>query len=194
MSTYKYAKKDHIILSQVSNSRMVEQKYKIIRLTQDTLILVPVGEDIFALSESNEQNQYVFVNSMHTYKFEELYYETVFFNFNNPISRLKIILYIDSAKRSRIVIKSDSSGESEGYKTPISKKEYKSLIEILSSCDLNCFQEENTVIDKKYPYEILEIRYNEQAKKCRRKLQIFKRFILLSTPFKSRVFVKLYKS
>jgi len=75
----KYVKNSHIILSRIFekyNSIKVEQKYNIVRFTKDTLILSPEGGDIFTISEPNEQNQYVFVNSMLTYKFEKLYYET----------------------------------------------------------------------------------------------------------------------
>jgi len=100
----KYGKGD-IILSGMYNSIKIEQKYKVVRFTQDTLILMPKGKDVFTLCEMNEQNQYVFVNSMLTYKFASLYCETSFNNFDNPKGdKLKFILYIDSAKNSRYEI------------------------------------------------------------------------------------------
>jgi len=161
----KYSKGD-IILSGMYNSIKIEQKYKVVSFTQDTLILMPKGKDVFTLCETNEQNQYVFVNSMLTYKFASLYYETSFNNFDNSKGdKLKFILYIDSAKNSRVVIQNESFNETTIYTAPPSKVEYEQLIKILSSCDLSSFSEEDVAIDKESPYEILEIGYNDQVKK-----------------------------
>jgi len=163
----KYVKGD-IILSRKQGSMKLEQKYRVLYVTQDTLILAPKGEDLFVLGETNEQNQYVFVNSVLNYKFESLYYETSFHNFDNPKEdRLKFILYIDSEKKSRVVIQNESFNEGAIYTAPPSKVEYESLIKILSSCDLSIFSEEDIEIDKESPYEILEIRYNDQVKNIR---------------------------
>ena len=160
--------KDDIILSKKDGSMKLEQKYRVVYLTEDTLILAPKGEDIFALSETNEQNQYIFVNSMLNYKFVEFYFETSFYNFDNPKeNRYKFIVYIDSAKNSRVVIQNESFNETTMYTAPPSKVEYESLIKVLSSCDLSSFPEANVVINQESPYGILEISYNDQVKKIR---------------------------
>jgi len=69
------------------------------------------GRDIFALCEPNEENQYVFVNSMLIYQFAEFFYETSFYNYDNHKERLKFIVYIDSAKRSRVLYQDESFGQ-----------------------------------------------------------------------------------
>jgi hypothetical protein len=162
----KYVKNKYIVLS--NDEVHSQQKYNIVRFTKDTLILTPEELDIFNLSEPNEQNQYIFVNSLLTYKFVSLYYETSFYNFDKPKEdRLKFILYIDSAKNSRVVIQNESFNEGTMYTAPPSKIEYECLVKILSSCDLSSFPEGDTVVDKESPYEILEISYNEQVKKIR---------------------------
>lgn len=73
----KFDKNNFIILSKTDDGKKIEQKYNIVHFTKDTLILVPKGEDIFKLAEINEENQYIFFNSMLTYKFEEFYAEAV---------------------------------------------------------------------------------------------------------------------
>ena len=50
------------------------------------------------------------------------------------------------------------------YTAPPSKVEYEHLIKILSSYDFSSCLEEDTEVDKEYPYQILEIRYNDQVK------------------------------
>ncbi|MCL2291303.1 MAG: energy transducer TonB [Bacteroidetes bacterium] len=162
----KYAKNNHIILSQTQHGAKFKQKYNIVHATKDTLILAPEGEDIFVLGETNEHNQYVFVNSMLTYNFVELYYEALFHhnNFVSPKVSLKVILYIDSAKNSQVVVQNEISNEINTYTTPLSKVEYKRLMQILSSCDIGCFQNEDRMIDEKTSYSILEIKYNDQIK------------------------------
>jgi len=162
----KYAKNNHIILSQTQHGAKFKQKYNIVRATKDTLILAPEGEDIFVLGGMNEQNQYVFVNSMLTYNFVELYYEALFHhnNFINPKASLKVTLYIDSAKRSQVVVQNEISNETNTYMTPPSKVEYKRLMQILSSCDISCIQNEDRMIDEKASYSVLKIRYNDQIK------------------------------
>jgi phage anti-repressor protein len=160
--------KDDLILSKKYGSMKLEQKYRVVHLTEDTLILVPKGEDLFSLATLNSQNQYVFVNSMLNYKFVEFYFETSFHNFDNPKEdRYKYIVYIDSAKNSRVVFQNESFNEGSMYTAPPSKVEYESLIKVLSSCDLSGFSEEDVEINKESPYGILEIRYNDYAKKIR---------------------------
>jgi len=146
----------------------LEQKYKVVHVTQDTLILAPKGEDVFSLAKLTSQNQYVFINSMLNYTFVEFYFETSCYNFDNPKEdRYKYIVYIDSAKNSRVVIQNESFNEGTMYTAPPSKVEYESLIKVLSSCDLSGFPEADTVINKESPYGILEVRYNDCAKKIR---------------------------
>ena len=167
LDVIKHVKKKCIILSQTHLGEELQQKYNIVYLTKDTLILAPEGDDIFVLAEPNEQNQYVFVNNMLTYKFVELYYETSFYNFDNPKERLKFILYIDSAKRSRVVIQDESFNETTMYTAPPSKVEYERLIKVLSSYDISYIPNEDRTFNKESPYEILEIKYNDQTKTFR---------------------------
>jgi hypothetical protein len=164
LNVIKYVKNRSITLSQTHLGEKFLMEYDIMRLTKDTLILAPKGDDIFVLSEANKQNQYVFVNSMLTYKFVELYYETSFYNFDNPKERLQFILYIDSTKRSKVVVKDESYNEGSMYTASPSKVEYERLIKILSSCDIGCIPEENMVVDDRYPYTILEISNNNKVK------------------------------
>ncbi|MCL2434750.1 MAG: hypothetical protein FWD09_01265 [Lentimicrobiaceae bacterium] len=163
----KYVKNNYIILSETQYGVEFKQKYNIVRFTNDTLILAPEKTDYFKLSEANEQHQYVFTNSMLTYKFVSIYYETSFYNFDNPKDRLRFILYIDSAKNSRVVIQDQSFNEGAMYTAPPSKVEYEHLIKILSSCDLSNCPEEDMEVDKESPYQILEISYNDQVKNIR---------------------------
>jgi len=58
----KYVKNSYLILSSEHISGTIEQKYDIVRFTEDTLILAPTGKDVFRLSKANENNQYIFVN------------------------------------------------------------------------------------------------------------------------------------
>jgi len=160
----KYVKNNYIILSQPRYGMELKQKYNIVYFTNDTLILVPEKTDFFKLGEPNEQNQYVFANSMLTYKFVSLYYETSFYNLDNPKDQLKFILYIDSSKNSRVLIQNESFKEGTIYTAAPSKVEYEHLIKILSSYDLSHFTEEGMGIDKESPYDILEISYNEHVK------------------------------
>ena len=164
----KYVKNSYFILAKTYGSVKYEQKYDIVHLTKDTLILSPEGDDVFQLAETNKQNQYVFVNSMLTYQFEQLYFEVSFNNFDNPKNdRLKFILYIDSDKNSRVVIQNETFEETTMYTAPPSKIEYESLIKILSSFDLSCFPEEDIEMDKESRYSILEFKYNNETKTFR---------------------------
>ena len=161
----KYAKDNYIIFSKTIHDAEVKQKYNIVCLTKDTLILFPEGEDIFELNKTNEQNQYVFVNSMLNYKFESLYFETFLNDMSDPKKPMKIILFIDSARNSRVVTQNDFFNENKMYRAPISEQEYKYLVKLLSSYDIGSIPEEETVIKTDCTFSILEISYNNQTKK-----------------------------
>jgi hypothetical protein len=161
-------KNSYIILSNQHITGYFEQKYNIVRFTQDTLILAPVGKDIFKLSQPDEENQYVFVNSMLTYKFVKLHFETMsnYSKFDGEsVDDAKIIytLDIDSAKNSKVTAKDKYSSEPQIRRSPASKKDYERLMKILSSYDLDSFPDENVrTNDNRNP--ILEIWYNDQKK------------------------------
>jgi len=159
----KYSKNNYIILSQ----KEIRQKYNIAHLTNDTLILALEGTEVFKLCEQNKENQLVFTNSsISNYQFVEFYYEASFNDFNNPKNdKLKFIVYIDSAKNSRVVVKNESFNEGTMYTAPPSKVEYANLIKILSSCDISGVPCEDIEIDKESLYEMLEISYNGKIKK-----------------------------
>jgi len=168
MDVVQYVKNKYFIFSQKRHGEEFQQKYNIVHFTKDTLILVPEGDDILVLAEPNEKNQYLFVNGrMPTYNFVELYYEISFNNFNNPKEKLKFILYIDSAKNSRVVIQNISYPETTMYTAPPSKVEYNWLLYFLSRCDLRGIPNEARITDKEFPYEYLEIHYNDQVKTFR---------------------------
>jgi hypothetical protein len=89
----------------------------------------------------------------------------LFNNFDNPKEKLKFILYIDSAKNSRVVVKDESYDGTTMYRAPISNLEYKNLLKILSSCNISSIPDDDTEIDKDSSFEILEISYNDQIKR-----------------------------
>jgi len=157
----KIEKNDFIILSKKDNKEKLEQKYNIVHLTNDTLILSPNGADFFELCQPNEKNQYIFVNNMLNYKFVELYLE---YSFKARYDTIRIVLYIDSTKKSRIVIKDEYFDEAKVYTSPILDYEYESLVKILSSCDISCIPEEGEMIEEVCQNSFLEIRYNDQIK------------------------------
>ena len=158
-----YVKKRYIILSGSYNGLKFEQKYNIVHFTQDTLILAPEKETFFTLGQTNNQNCYVFVNSILTYKFEQLYYETSLDYLN---AKLKITLVIDSSRNSKVTVKEEYLNENKVYKSPISKKDYERLLKILSTCDIASIPiAENTETNSNdQRYSILEIRYNGNIK------------------------------
>jgi len=151
----KHVKNRYITLCKNENNIKREHNFNIVRHTKDTLILSPEGKDIFELCETNEQNQYVFANSLLTYKFERLYYET---KINYHGFKLKITLVIDSTKNAKIILKDESNDRTSVIKSTISKKNYERLLSILSSYDLSNYA--NKAIDNKYRNQILEISYN----------------------------------
>jgi hypothetical protein len=155
----KYVKNNYFILSQVHGTEF-KQKYNIVRFTKDTLILASDKTDIFELGKPNEQNQYVFVNSMLNYKFVKLHFEVTSNLRNEP---RKYTIDIDSAKKA--IIKEDIyHNEIKIYKTSVSKKDYERLIKILSHCDIDYYPDENIKIGYENYIQILEIQYNEQKK------------------------------
>jgi hypothetical protein len=159
----KYVKNNYIILAQIDHGTAFAQMYNIVHFTKDTLILVPEGMDFFELCEANEQNQYIFVNSLLTYKFVSLYYETPINNHYGVLKRVAI--YIDSARNSKITLTDESIKKTITFKSSIDKKDYERLIKILSSCDISNYPEVNTVIDdKNCRRQIFEIRCNAQIK------------------------------
>jgi len=166
LSVVKYVKNRYFVLSQTHLGEEFQVKYNIERFTIDTLILTPEGEDIFTLSASNEKKQIVFVNSrMTNYQFVEFYFESLFNNFDNPRDKLKFILYVDSSKRSRVVVYNESYKEGCVYTAPPSKVEYKNLLKILSSCDISSIPNDDKEIDKETSYQILEVSYNDKIKR-----------------------------
>jgi len=166
LSVVKYVKNRYFVLSQTHLGEEFQVKYNIERFTIDTLILTPEGEDIFTLSVTNEKNQIVFVNSrMPNYQFVEFYFESLFNNFDNPKDKLKFILYVDSSKRSRVVVYNESYKEGCVYTAPPSKVEYENLLKILSSCDISSIPNDDKEIDKESSYQILEVSYNDRIKR-----------------------------
>jgi len=155
----KHLKNRYIILCKNENNIKREHKFNIVCHAKDTLILSPEGNDIFELCEANKQNQYVFANSLLTYKFERLYYETTIYYLD---FKLKITLVIDSAKNSKITLKDESKSKTSVIKSTISKNNYERLLSILSSYDLSNYA--NKIDNNKCRNQILEIRYNGQNK------------------------------
>ena len=162
----KYVKNKYFVLSGTIHDVEFTVMYNIVRLTQDTLILSPEGEDLFNLAELNPQNQYVFVNSMLTYKFVRLHYEASYSDEYAVKSR--ITLAIDSAKKSKVTVKDDSSDPPKVYRSPVTKQDYERLIKILSSFDLSSFPDEIIKVDSICQPAILEIQFNDQKKLFKR--------------------------
>jgi hypothetical protein len=160
---FKYLKNNSISLMQIHPGTAHAQLYNIVRFTKDTLILSPEGADFFKLCEPNEQNQYIFVNSLLTYKFVSLYYETPINNHYGVLKRVS--LYIDSARNSKITLKDEDLNKTKTYKSSIDKRDYEQLIKILSSCDIsNYIDEKNVIDDKNCRRQVFEIRYNDQIR------------------------------
>ena len=159
LEVVKYVKNKYIILSITEHSVEFKTKYNIVRITPDTLILSPEGNDFFDLGETNQQNQYVFVNSFLTYKFVKLHYEI-----SSSWSEMRYFLDIDSAKKSKVTVTDEFLNETKIYRSPISRRDYERLIKILSSCDLDDCPDEKVWIDNKNRNSILEIQYNDQRK------------------------------
>ena len=169
---FKYKNRYFIFVTRDS-AHMYGQKYNIVRLTQDTLILSPEGEDILNLAKPNSQNQYIFVNNRLNYKFVCLHYERPADFYDEE--KVNFTLDIDSAKRSKVTVTDLFSNKTKVYRAPVTKRDYRRLINILSSYDLSCYPDENITMDSikcSNPNSCLEIRFNDQKK-------IFKGCILL---------------
>jgi hypothetical protein len=187
----RYAKNEYIILSSQHTTGYLEQKYNIVRFTKDTLILAPEGKDIFKLSQLNEENQYVFVNTPKELPFGKLHFASSIIAPSLDY-HVSITLYIDSARNSRVKIHDDYMNETNVVTTKISKKDYKRLIQILAACDMGSFPEEFAPKDQKFATfeenplsssrgvvfhvkqeflecsnSIFQVQYNDQIKKCK---------------------------
>ena len=159
-----YVKNSHIILSSEHISGYLEQKYNIVSFTENTLILAPEGKDIFKLCRQNEDNQYVFVNTLNTFTFEKLHFETSFEYFT-------ITLDIDAEKNSRLKIHDDYMNDTKVVTTSIDKFEYRYLIQVLSAVDIDSLQEEYKLTNHsnlECCHSAFQIHYNtNQVKKCK---------------------------
>jgi hypothetical protein len=164
-----YVKNSYIILGNQHITGYFEQRYDIVRFTQDTLILVSVGKDVFRLCQPDENNQYVFTNSLNGFSFTKLHFETSLFDSSLDLD-VQITLDIDSTRKSRVKIHDDYMNETNIVTTPMSKIEYKTFIQILAICDLNSISEKTSYFppeDIKCCNSVFEVQYNGQVKKCK---------------------------
>jgi hypothetical protein len=161
----KYVKESHIILSCQHISGYLEQKYNIISFTENTLILEPEGKDVFRLCQPDENNRYVFDNSLNRFTFEKMLFETTLGFY------YKISIYIDSKKNSRVEIQDDYANETAIVRSPISKTDYNKLIAILAARDIGSFPNEYFWTDDENDIKCcnssFEIWYNGSIKKCK---------------------------
>jgi len=132
----KHVKNSYFILSSEHIDGIVEQQYDIVRFTPDTLILAPVGRDIFRLSKPNDNNQYVFVNSLQGFSFKKLHFSTSVIAPSLDLN-LQITLTLDSLGNSRIKLHDDYMNQTNVVTFPMTKAEYKQLILLLSAVDLD---------------------------------------------------------
>ena len=187
----KYVQNNYVIFSCEHVSGYLEQKYNIVKFTQDNLILEPVGKDIFKLSKPNENNQYVFTNSLNGFTFVKLHFSTSMVDTTLGI-KISITLDIDSARKSRVKIHDDFMNETNIVTTSMSKNEYKRFVQILSAFDLSSLSEDfgNTIQDitkfdakplriskdivfygnqgrSECSNSVFEVKYNDQITKCK---------------------------
>ena len=164
----KYVKNNYFILSSKHVTGYLEQKYNIVRFTQDTLVLAPVEKDIFRLSQPDEENQYVFVNSLNGFTFVKLHFETSFEEASHDLY-LKVTLDVDSTRKSRVIIHDDYMNETNIVATKMSKNDYIEFTRVLSACDFSTFSEEYFKAEEnmKCCNSFFEIRYDDQIKKCK---------------------------
>ena len=132
----KYVKNSYIVLASPHISGLYWQQYDIVRFTKDTLILAPVGRDVFKLSQPNEDNQYVFVNSLNGFTFTKLHFTTSLVAPELDLN-LSITLTIDSTKKSFVKLHDDYMNETNVVTTSMGKHEYKTLITILAGLDIS---------------------------------------------------------
>ena len=184
----------HIFLQTLINCpkkgvHFIEQQYDIVRFTYDTLILAPIGRDIFKLNKPNKENQYVFVNSLNGFTFVKLHFKT---SIVVPESNyyLSINLTIDSTKKSFVKLHDDYMNETNVVTTSMSKYEYKTLITILAGLNIGGLPENfvpsipslliSSNLFRLNDYLVLtdhaaveccnsffEIQYNDQIKTCK---------------------------
>jgi len=186
-----YLKKGYIVFIAPHISGVYWQYYNVIFFSQDTLILEPVGKDVFRLSKLNEQNQYVFTNSLNGFTFEKLHFTTTIIDISLGVN-ISISLDIDSSRNSRLKIHDDYMNETNVVTTSMSRIEYNRFIQILSAFNLSNLSEdfENTVQDiskfearplriskdvvfygnqgrAECSNSVFEIKYNDQIVKCK---------------------------
>jgi len=131
-----HKKNSYILLSSQHIKGIFVQRYDIVRLTPDILILQPDGRDVFRLSKPNEENQYVFVNSLHGFSFKKLHFSTSIIAPSLDLN-LHITLTLDSLGSSRIKLHDDYMNQTNVVTFPMTKAEYKQLILLLSAVDLD---------------------------------------------------------
>jgi len=165
-----YVKNSYIIFGDQHITGYIEQRYDIVRLTQDTLILAPAGKDVFRLCQPDENNQYVFVNTLSNgFSFTKLHFETSLSVRPHGLD-LQITLDIDSTRKSRLKIHDDYMNETNIVTTPMDRFEYKRFIQILAACDLNNLLEETSYLlseGMECCNSVFEIQYNGQVKRCK---------------------------
>jgi len=160
--------KKYFILSKGSlpSGNYVEQRYDIVHLTLDTLILAPVGVDAFQLGKLNEKHQYSFDNRDRV-PFRSI--NLVRFHFETTIDfYVKIILGIDFRGNSRVAIIDDYSAEHTLIKSPLGKADCERLLAILKDYDIGNMPCSNYVDedDTQCCNSVFEIMYNNQYLKC----------------------------
>jgi len=169
LKVVKYVKNSYIILSSEHITGYFEQRYDILHFTQDTLILAPVGKDVFKLCQLDENNQYVFINTLNSgFSFTKLHFVTEFFVASLDLY-LQINLDIDAERKSRVKLHDDYMNETNIVTTSMGKIDYKRFFQILAACDINSIPEVTSYVpdpeDAKCCNSVLEIQYNGQVKK-----------------------------
>ena len=181
-SVVKYVKNSYIVLASPHISGLYWQQYDIVHFTKDTLILAPVGRDVFKLSQLNENNQYVFINSLNGFTFVKLHFTTTLIVPELDLN-LSITLTIDSTRKSFVKLHDDYMNETNVVTTSISKYEHKTLNTILAGLDISNLPEKavvdlpNTYLNSLPKYFIyaqleccnsfFEVHYNDQVKTYR---------------------------
>ena len=138
---------------------------------------------------SQEENQYVFVNSLNGFTLVKLHFTTTLILPESYLN-LSITLTIDSAKKSFVKLHDDYMNETNVVTTSISKQEYETLISLLAGLDISSFPENFVPADPSILISsniirlndylvstdhaaveccnsLLEIRYNDQIKTCK---------------------------
>jgi hypothetical protein len=160
--------KDYFILSKGSASlgNYVEQRYDVVYLSLDTLILDPVGVDTFQLGQPNKHNQYLFENRdrvpFRSINLVRFYFETTIDFY------YKVSLGIDFRGNSRVTLIDDYSEERTLIKSPLGRIDCNRLIAILEDYDINKMPCDDFIDEKdiKCCNSVFEIMYNNQYQKC----------------------------